>query len=80
MQKILGVEIIPEVVQNARKMQKKWNSKCQFFLLVPGTYFARSTENFLPDVIVTDPPRNGLPKVRKSLFSRIREEDDFFEF
>lgn len=59
--KIVGVEIIPEAVENARSNGKRNNiSNAEFYCGDAGKVFSRlRTEGCSPDIIVVDPPRKG---------------------
>lgn len=60
-QELIGVEIIPEAVQNAKKnAQRAGINNTRFFCGDAGTIAARLVQQGkMPDVIVVDPPRKG---------------------
>ncbi|NLT08132.1 MAG: 23S rRNA (uracil(1939)-C(5))-methyltransferase RlmD [Ruminococcus sp.] len=59
--KIIGVEIIPEAVENAKKnAQMNGISNAEFYAGDAGIIFAQlRQEGCSPDIIVVDPPRKG---------------------
>lgn len=69
--RVLGVEVIPEAIQNARENAKRNAiNNTEFIVGSVESILPETLIDFAPHVVVTDPPRNGLPKkVRKSLFS-----------
>ena len=63
--KVIGVEAIPEAIADAKENAKRNNiTNCEFFVGDMKNVF---NENFIaqhgkPDVIITDPPRDGMHK------------------
>lgn len=59
--KIIGIEIIPEAVQNAKKNAEKNNiSNAEFHCGDAGKIFSNLNKNgCTPDIIIVDPPRKG---------------------
>ena len=62
--KIVGIEIIPEAIENAKNNAKRNNiENADFYCGDAGTVFGRIQENaYSPDIIVVDPPRKGCSK------------------
>lgn len=60
-QKIIGVEIIPQAIENAKKNALRNNiSNAEFYCGDAGKVFAQLRNNgCAPDIIVVDPPRKG---------------------
>ncbi len=63
--KVIGVEAVPEAIADAKENAKRNNiTNCEFFVGDMKNVF---NENFIaqhgrPDVIITDPPRDGMHK------------------
>ena len=63
--KVIGVEAVPEAIIDAKENAKRNNiTNCEFFV---GDMKVVFNENFIsthgrPDVIITDPPRDGMHK------------------
>ena len=59
--KIIGIEIVPEAVQNAEKNALKNNiSNAEFYCGDAGKIFSKLNKNGCsPDIIIVDPPRKG---------------------
>ena len=63
--KLIGVEIIPQAVENAKK-NAEWNgiANAEFYCGDAGTVAAKfAAEGQRPDVIVLDPPRKGCDRL-----------------
>lgn len=60
--KLIGVEIVPEAIENAKRNAAENGIKnAEFFCADAGTAAARfAEEGIRPDVIMVDPPRKGL--------------------
>lgn len=61
---IVGIEIIPDAVENARRNAKANNiNNAQFYAGDAGTIFKQLRSNgCAPDIIIVDPPRKGCSK------------------
>ena len=59
--KIIGIEIVPEAVQNAHRNAVKNNiSNAEFYCGDAGEIFSQlNSESCNPDIIIVDPPRKG---------------------
>ncbi len=59
--KIIGIEIVPEAVQNAHRNAVKNNiSNAEFYCGDAGEIFSQlNSEGCNPDIIIVDPPRKG---------------------
>ena len=63
--KVIGVESVPEAIFNAKENAKRNNiSNCEFFVGDMKVIFNESfiAQHGKPDVIITDPPRDGMHK------------------
>jgi 23S rRNA (uracil1939-C5)-methyltransferase len=63
--KVIGVEAVPEAIADAKKNAKRNNiANCDFFVGDMKLVFNESfiAKNGKPDVIITDPPRDGMHK------------------
>lgn len=63
---LIGVEIIPEAIENAKRSAKEMGlaDKCRFFASDAGKAAATLAEEGLaPDVIILDPPRKGCDQI-----------------
>ena len=63
--KVVGVEAVPEAIFDAKENAKRNNiSNCDFFVGDMKNVFNDEfiTQNGFPDVIITDPPRDGMHK------------------
>ncbi|MEO8236279.1 MAG: 23S rRNA (uracil(1939)-C(5))-methyltransferase RlmD [Flavobacterium sp.] len=61
--KVIGVEAVPEAIHDAKENAKRNNiSNCEFFVGDMKNVFndAFITQHGHPDVIITDPPRDGM--------------------
>ena len=63
--KVIGVESVPEAITDAKENAKRNNiTNCEFFVGDMKNVFNESfiAQNGMPDVIITDPPRDGMHK------------------
>lgn len=63
--KVIGVEAVPEAIADAKENAKRNNiSNCDFFVGDMKVVFNEAfiAQNGQPDVIITDPPRDGMHK------------------
>ena len=63
--KVIGVESVPEAIHDAKENAKRNNiTNCDFFVGDMKVVFNESfiAKNGHPDVIITDPPRDGMHK------------------
>ncbi|WP_297507553.1 23S rRNA (uracil(1939)-C(5))-methyltransferase RlmD [Flavobacterium sp.] len=63
--KVIGVEAVPEAIADAKENAKRNNiSNCDFFVGDMKNVFndAFIAQHGIPDVIITDPPRDGMHK------------------
>ena len=62
--KIIGIEIIPEAIENAKKnAEQNCISNAEFYCGDAGEIFGRLRKNGCsPDIIIIDPPRKGCSK------------------
>lgn len=59
--KIIGVDIVPEAIEDAKFNAKENNTPNAEFYCLDAAEFAEKT-NLNPDVVIVDPPRKGLTK------------------
>ena len=74
--KVIGIEIVPQAIQDAKENAKMNNIDNIEFICSDAASYANklSEENMRPDVIVVDPPRKGLDQITLNSIIKMQPE------